>query len=205
MKSWKLTIAMAMFAIALAAQDKGSEKPAATSSGPSAAPAAAPGAESTTFIIGPQDVVSVSVWKENELSGSLPVRPDGKISMPLLHDVQAAGLTPMQLAADIAMRLKKFVQDPQVSVVVTQINSQRVYILGEVGHPGPMPMSAGMTALQAIATAGGPTQFANQKKIYILRQENGAQQKIAFNYKQALKGDDKQNIALRAGDTVVVP
>ncbi|MEO8726042.1 MAG: polysaccharide biosynthesis/export family protein [Acidobacteriaceae bacterium] len=174
---------------------------------PEAAPVvpAATDANSETYIIGPQDMVSVSVWKEPDLSGSLPVRPDGMISMPLLHDVEAAGFTPMQLSTDIATRLKKFVNDPQVSVVVTSINSQRVFILGEVGHQGPLPLNAGMTALQAIATAGGLSPFANQKKIYILRAENGTKQKIPFNYKKALKGDEKQNIALKSNDTIVVP
>jgi len=157
------------------------------------------------FVIGDQDVLSISVWREPSLSGSVPVRPDGKISLPLLHDVEAQGLTPMQLASDLTTKLKKFVVDPQVSVVVTSVNSSKIYILGEVGHPGPMPMLSGLTALQAIATAGGPTQFANQKKIYILRNENGSKQKIAFNYKKALKCDDTQNIPLKSGDTVVIP
>jgi polysaccharide biosynthesis/export protein len=157
------------------------------------------------FTIGPQDVIAVSVWKEPELSGPLPVRLDGKISMPLLNDVQAAGFTPKALAADIAQRLQKFVQDPRVTVVVTQINSLRVYLVGEVGHVGPMPMTSGMTALQAIATAGGPNPFAHTKKIYILRDENGTQRKISFNYKAALKGDPNQSLKLKAGDTIVVP
>jgi polysaccharide biosynthesis/export protein len=122
-----------------------------------------------------------------------------------LHDVKAAGLTPMQLAADLTERLKKFIQDPQVSVVVTSINSKRIFILGQVGHPGPLPLAPGMTALQAIATAGGLGPFANGKKIYILRDQSGTQEKIAFNYKQAVKGDMRQNIALRSGDTIVVP
>ena len=193
-------------AMAKPADPPAAQAPQTTGTGEHAMPAAAaPAINNETYVIGPQDVVSVSVWKESDLSGSLPVRPDGKISMPLLHDVQAAGFTPMELAGDIAAKLKKFVQDPQVSVVVTAINSQRIFILGEVGHPGPLPLNAGMTALQAIATAGGVTQFANQKKIYILRSDNGAQQKLPFNYKQAIKGDERQNIALKSGDTIVVP
>ncbi|GAC1644398.1 MAG: hypothetical protein NVS9B15_01450 [Acidobacteriaceae bacterium] len=164
-----------------------------------------PASNDPGYVIGDQDVVSISVWKEPALSGTVPVRPDGKVSLPLLHDVQAAGFTPMQLEADIATRLKKFVVDPQVSVVVTQVNSSRIYILGEVGRPGPMPMLSGLTALQAIASAGGPTQFANEKKIYILRNENGAAQKISFNYKKAIKGVESENIPLKKGDTVVVP
>lgn len=169
-------------------------------------PAADSAAAKDNFVIGPQDVLQITVWHETELSGSVPVRPDGKISIALLHDVRAAGLTPMQLTDDLKERLKKYIQDPQVSVTVTQVNSQRVYVIGEVGRAGPMPMTPGMTVLQAISSAGGLSQFANAKKIYVLRQEGGTQQKLAFNYKQALKGENPaQNIELRTGDTIVVP
>ncbi|MBV9669843.1 MAG: polysaccharide biosynthesis/export family protein [Acidobacteriales bacterium] len=193
----------------LLAQDKTVDPPQPPTP-PAAAPETAepkadPMSLTSGYLIGAQDVLSVSVWKEPNLSGSVPVRPDGKISLPLLHDVQAAGFTPMQLADDLTAKLKKFVVDPQVSVVVTQVNSSKIYILGEVSRPGPMPMLSGMTALQAIASAGGPTQFANQKKIYILRSDNGTQQKLPFNYKKAIKGDQSQNIMLKTGDTVVVP
>ena len=159
----------------------------------------------STYVIGPADVIQISVWKEADLSMSLPVRPDGNISMPLLHDIPAAGFTPVQLASDISERLKKFVQDPQVTVVVTVVNSQHVFLLGEVAHPGPVSLTAGMTTLQALSTAGGLTQFANSKHIYILRTEQGTQRKIAFRYKDALKGVEGQNFILKAGDTIVVP
>ena len=158
------------------------------------------------YIIGAQDVLSISVWKEAELTKEVPVRPDGKISMPLLNDVQAAGLTPTQLAAQITVSLKKFVTDPQVTIIVTQINSQRVYILGEVNRAGAYPLLPQMTFLQALSSAGGFTQFANLKKIYLLRQENGKQQKYPFNYKDVIAGKSaEQNIVLIAGDTIVVP
>jgi polysaccharide export outer membrane protein len=158
------------------------------------------------YIIGAQDVISVSVWKEAELTREVPVRPDGKISMPLLNDVQAAGLTPTQLAAQITVSLKKFVADPQVTIIVTQINSQRIYILGEVTRAGAYPLLPQMTLLQALSSAGGFTIFANLKKIYLLRQENGKQQKYPFDYKQVLAGKNSdQNIVLKAGDTIVVP
>lgn len=111
----------------------------------------------------------------------------------------------MQLAGDITAKLKKYIQDPNVSVVVMAVNSRRVFLLGEVGHAGPIPMTPGMTPLQALAAGGGLSPFANAKKIYILRNEGGKQQKIPFNYKQALKGDDSQNIELKPGDTIVVP
>jgi polysaccharide biosynthesis/export protein len=173
-----------------------------------AEPAAAPKVVSTdpNYIIGAQDVLDISVWKEAELTRTVPVRPDGKISMPLLNDVQAAGLTPTQLADQITMNLKKFVTDPQVTVIVTEINSQRVYILGEVTRPGAYPLLPQMTLLQALSSAGGFTQFANQKKIYLLRQENGKQERHPFNYRDAVKGiNSDQNLILKAGDQIVVP
>lgn len=158
------------------------------------------------YLIGPQDILDINVWKEGELTRSVPVRPDGKISLPLLNDVQAAGLTPMQLAARITTGLKKYMDDPQVTVVVTQINSQRIYILGEVNRAGAFPLLPGMTMLEALSSAGGFTMFAKTTKIYLLRKENGTQQKYPFNYKDVLKGKAPQeNIQLRAGDTIVVP
>ena len=159
----------------------------------------------STYVIGAQDSLLVTVWREPTLSGAVPVRPDGKISLALLGDMPAAGLTPMKLAADITEKLKKFIQDPSVYVVVTGINSQRIFLVGEVNHVGPVQMTAGMTPLQAIATAGGLTPYANSKHIYILRSGPGGQKKIPLNYKQALKGDARQNILLLAGDTIVVP
>jgi polysaccharide export outer membrane protein len=158
------------------------------------------------YKIGPQDVLDISVWKEPELTRVLPVRPDGKVSMPLLNDVQAAGLTPTQLASKITNDLKKFVTDPQVTVIVTQINSQRVYILGEVGRAGAYPLLPGETILQALSSAGGLGPFANGKKIYVLRQVNGKQERYPFNYKEVLAGKRAdENIPLKAGDTIVVP
>jgi polysaccharide export outer membrane protein len=158
-----------------------------------------------TYVIGPADVLSITVWKEPALSETIPVRPDGMVSMALLGDLQAAGFTPMQLTEDVTNRLKHFVQDPRVSVVVTAVNSQRVFLLGEIAHAGPVPLTPGMTALQAISTGGGLTQFANVKKIYVIRDENGKQEKIAVKYKQALRGDTNENVVLRSGDTIVVP
>jgi polysaccharide export outer membrane protein len=157
------------------------------------------------YVIGADDNLHISVWKEVDLTTSLPVRPDGKISLPLLNDVQAAGLTPMQLADSITEKLKKYIADPRVTVVVTAMNSRRIYVLGEVLHTGAVPLLPNMTVLQALATAGF-TQFANLKGIYVLRTENGKQVKLPFNYKQVVKGaDPRQNIALKPGDTVVVP
>ena len=169
------------------------------------APPASSVAASPDYVIGSEDTLHVSVWKEPDLTATLPVRPDGKISLPLLNDVQAAGLTPMQLAADLTTRLKKFVSDPQVTVVVTQMNSQKVFLLGEVLHTGAVPLIPNMTVLQVLSTAGF-SQFANTKGIYVLRTENGKQDKLPFNYKAVVKGEHmEQNILLKPGDTVVVP
>jgi polysaccharide export outer membrane protein len=156
------------------------------------------------YVIGADDQLQITVWKEPTLSGTIPVRPDGMISLVLVGDLRAAGLTPMALSADISQRLKKYIQDPVVTVVVLGVNSQRIFTVGEVGHVGPVMMTPGMTVLQAIVTAGGLTQFANSKRIYILRTVAGKQEKIPFNYKQALKGEN-QGALLLPGDTIVVP
>lgn len=174
-------------------------------------PAPAAAARTTTaqdpsYVIGSQDVLNITVWKEAELTRTVPVRPDGKISLPLLNDVQAAGLTPTQLAESITTSLRKFVTDPQVTVIVTEINSQRVYIMGEVLHAGAYPLLPDMTVLQALSSAGGFTQFANLRKIYMFRTENGTQVKYPFNYKDVISGKrPEENVVLKAGDTIVVP
>jgi polysaccharide export outer membrane protein len=179
--------------------------PVASQPASSTAGKGAPGIDNARYVIGPDDSLAITVWKEPTLSGTIPVRPDGMISMALIGDLRAAGMTPMQLADDITEKLKKYIQDPNVSVVVMADTSQRIFVIGEVGHVGPIPMTPGMTPLQAIASGGGLTPFANSKKIYILRNEGGKQQKIPFNYKQALKGDNSQEITLKPGDTIVVP
>jgi polysaccharide export outer membrane protein len=159
-----------------------------------------------SYVIAPDDVLAIDVWKEAEITRTVPVRPDGKISLPLLNDVQAAGLTATDLASVIAERLKKFIANPQVTVIVTTVNSQRIYILGEVPRGGVMPLLPSMTVLQAISSAGGFTQYANQKGIYVLRTENGQQVKYPFNYKEVIRGINiQQNIVLKPGDTIVVP
>src|ERR1041385_9549508 len=159
--------------------------------------------DNSTYVIGREDSLHVAVWKEPELTATLPVRPDGMISLPLLNDVQAAGLTPMQLAASISEKLKKYITDPHVTVEVTQMNSQRIYVTGEVLHPGAMNRTPDMTVLQALATEGF-TQFANTKGIYVLRTEGGKQTKIPVNYKKLVKGDNmQQNVVLKPGDTIV--
>jgi polysaccharide export outer membrane protein len=159
----------------------------------------------TDYVIGADDTLRISVWKEPDLTETLPVRPDGKISMPLLNDIPAAGLTPLQLKDSITQKLKKYIADPRVTVVVTAMNSRRFFVTGEVLHSGPMTLLPNMTMLQALSQAGF-TQFANLKAIYLLRMENGKQEKLPFNYKEVIKGNHtEQNISLKPGDTVVVP
>lgn len=159
-----------------------------------------------SYVIGAQDMLDISVWKDPELTLTVPVRPDGKISMPLLNDIQAAGLTPNQLKGQITDGLKKFMTDPIVTVIVTQINSQRVYITGEVSKAGAYPLLPGMTILQALSSAGGFTNFANTKKIYMFRAVHGKRVVFPFNYKDVIRGKSiDQNVVLEAGDTIVVP
>ena len=158
------------------------------------------------YVIGADDTLHISVWKEPDLTNTLPVRPDGKISMPLLNDVQAAGLTPMELAGMLTEGLKKYMNNPQVTVSVTEINSQRVYVNGEVTRAGAYALLPHLTVLQALSNSGGFTQFGRVKNIYILRTENGKQIKLPFNYKDAISGKNpEQNIELQSGDVIVVP
>jgi polysaccharide biosynthesis/export protein len=201
-------VSFLLLAIPAAAQQGSSAKqvvrPAAPT-GPSETPKVSASTD-PNYVIGAQDVLDISVWKEPEVSRVVPVRPDGRISLPLLNDVQAAGLTPAALAAQITDSLKKYVTNPQVTVIVTTINSQRVYLLGEVMRPGAFPMIPGMTVLQAISSGGGFTQYARTKAIYVLRNENGKQVKYPFSYKEVLNGKKpEQDIPLKAGDTIVVP
>jgi polysaccharide biosynthesis/export protein len=204
---WTIVSVLTLAISAGAQQDAGS-KPSSQPAIPAVATEVSKPAATTdgNYVIGPQDVLDISVWKEPEVSRVVPVRPDGKISLPLLNDVQAAGLTPAVLAAQITESLKKYVTNPQVTVIITTINSQRVYLLGEVTRPGAFPMIPGMTVLQAVSSGGGFTQFARTKSIYVLRTENGKQVKYPFNYKEVIGGKKpEQDIVLKAGDTIVVP
>ena len=164
-------------------------------------------AHDNTFIIGNDDVLAISVWKEPDVSRSVPVRSDGKISLPLAGEVQAAGQTPLKLEQEIAARLKNFIGEPEVTVIVQQINSQKFNILGQVSRPGSYPIANSATVLDAIALAGGFRDFAKQKAIYILRQNaDGTQARLSFNYKEVVKGKNPaQNIKLQPRDTIVVP
>jgi polysaccharide export outer membrane protein len=163
-------------------------------------------ADDPTYKIGAEDILKIDVWREDQLTRTVPVRPDGRITLPLLNDMRATGLTPMELAGAIRDELKNFVNNPQVTVSVMEINSRRIYVTGEVAKSGAFGLLPHMTALQAISSTGGFTQFARPKNIYILRTEQGKQVKLPFNYKEALKGHNpEQNIELQPGDVIVVP
>ncbi len=163
-------------------------------------------ADSDQYVIGSEDVLHIHVWKEEHLSRTVPVRIDGKISLPLVDEVQAAGLTPLQLKESLMKKLKEFVDIPNVSVMVMEANSFKVYISGQVKSPGVYRLRSETTLLQMIPLAGGFTDWANQKKILIIRKEEGKEKRITVNYKKLVKGEDKSsNIILKAGDTIIVP
>ena len=204
-KSMKVVLLLCifLFTAGILAQSVEGPKPGDNPSRP--AEGAQESATPSDYVIGADDVLRISVWKEPDLSETLPVRPDGKISMPLLNDIQAAGLSPLQLKDSITEKLKKYIADPRVTVVVSAMNSRRVFVTGEVVHSGPMPLLPHMTMLQALSQAGF-SQFANLKSIYLLRNENGKQVKLPFNYKEVVKGNHpEENIQLKPGDTLVVP
>jgi polysaccharide export outer membrane protein len=158
------------------------------------------------YVIGPDDQLSIVFWRDKDLSADVIVRPDGKISLPLLNDVQAAGMTPEQLRQKVTEDAKKYVADPTATVVVRQINSRKVFITGEVEKPGPYQLTAPTTVLQLISMAGGLKEYANAKKIVVMRVENGRPMGYAFNYKDVMNRKNmKQNIELKPGDTVLVP
>jgi polysaccharide export outer membrane protein len=161
--------------------------------------------EPASYIIGAGDILEISVWQEPNVSRGVPVRPDGKISIPLVNDIQAAGLTPMQLAASVTQKLERFLHKPQVTVAVTAINSQKIFVVGEVNRPGPLALLPRMTVLQAISTAGGVTQFADQKHAYVMRHEGEKDSTYPLSYRDLLRGDMRGNIVLKSGDTIVVP
>jgi polysaccharide biosynthesis/export protein len=158
------------------------------------------------YVIGPDDVLTIVFWREKDMSAEVVVRPDGKISLPLLNDVDAAGITPDQLRLNLEKAAGKLMSDPNASVVVKTINSRKVYITGNVMKPGTFPLTGEMTVLQLIAVAGGLQEYADSKNIVILRKVDGREQRFKFNYKDVTKQKNpEQNIALKPGDTVIVP
>ena len=158
------------------------------------------------FTIGPEDVLGVLVWREAEVSGDVTVRADGMITLPLIRDVRAAGLTPNELAEQIQASLREYITDASVTVVVRQMNSRRVFITGEVAKPGVYPLAAPTTVMQLIALAGGLTEFAEANAVSVMRVEDGKTATMKFAYKDVARGKKpEQNIVLKPGDTVVVP
>jgi polysaccharide export outer membrane protein len=195
----------AVLSSALGAQNAvaGETKPAAAGHD---ADATAAKPHDNSFVIGNDDVLAINVWKEPDISRSIPVRSDGKISLPLVGEVQAAGLTPLTLEKDIAGKLKNFISEPEVTVMVQQVNSQKFNILGQVVRPGSYGIANSPTVLDAIALAGGFRDFAKQKSIYVLRQGASGESRLSFNYKDVSQGKNMgQNIKLQPGDTIIVP
>ncbi len=162
---------------------------------------------SSDYVIGNEDVLAVNIWKEPELSKTVPVRPDGKITLPLIGDIQASGLTPRNLQTNIATGLQSYVSNPEVTVIVQEVRSQKFNIVGEIAKPGSYPLADPMTVLDAIAVGGGLRDFAKGGRIYVLRSKSdGTHAKFLFDYKQVIRGKKlSENIQLRPGDTIVVP
>lgn len=205
-----LTFAGAAVPCAAQAPPSRPAAPAAQTNARGATPppvAAAPGVNlPPEYTIGADDVLSIVFWRDKELTADVTVRPDGKISLPLLNDVQASGLTPAQLKDRIVEESKKYVEDPNVTVVVKQINSRKVFITGEVRKPGPYPLTAPTTVLQMLSIAGGLGDFAKSEKIMVVRSENGKAVPYKFNYKEVIEGKKlAQNIELKPGDTIIIP
>jgi len=160
-------------------------------------------ADSDEYVIGPEDVLLIHVWKEEAFTKTLPVRIDGKISLPLVNDVQAAGLTPLQLKEVLTEKLKGFLESPTISVTVTEANSYKAYISGEVKQPGVHNIRSEVTLVKLIIMAGGFTEWANQKKILIISKEKGAEKRTTVNYKKIIEGEEP-DIVIKRGDTVIV-
>jgi polysaccharide export outer membrane protein len=162
--------------------------------------------EGDQYVIGPEDVLYIHVWKEEALTRTVPVRMDGKISLPLIQEVKAAGLTPLQLKEVLMRKFKEFIENPIVSVTVTEVNSYKVFVMGQVKTPGVHRLRSETTLTQIIVMAGGFTEWANQRKIVIVRKEDGREKRIKVNYKKIMdSGNPNSDVILKAGDTVVVP
>ena len=186
------------------------QAPQAVTTPAAAAAAAAPRATDPVvppgYLIGTDDVLSIVYWKDKDMSADAQVRPDGKIALPLINEVTAAGLTPEQLREKLTEESKKYMEDANITVVVRQINSRKVFITGEVNKPGPYPLTAATSVMQLIAMAGGLREYANSKKIIIMRTEKGRPISLPFNYRDVTSGKHlEQNVELKPGDTVVVP
>ena len=202
MKNWKSKVIgfllLSLLSLPVQAQGPQPGSPAQSGQGQ-------PLVDSDTYVIGPEDVLDIFVWKETELSRRVPVRMDGKISIPLVGELQAAGLTPLKLKAELIDKLKAYVEIPNVTVTVMEVNSFKVYISGQVAKPGAYTLRSETTFLQFITMVGGFTEWANQRKILLLRKEQGMEKRYTINYKKIISGDDmSQNMVLNSGDTIIV-
>jgi polysaccharide export outer membrane protein len=158
-----------------------------------------------SYVIGVEDVLTIVFWRDKDMSGEVVVRPDGKISLPLLNDVPAVGLTPEQLAAALKEGARKYIRDADATVMVKEIHSRKVFVIGEVTKPGTIQLGRDMTVLQALGEAGGFLEHANKGDVVIVRNENGSEQRFKFNYNEVVRGKKtEQNIMLRPGDTILV-
>jgi polysaccharide biosynthesis/export protein len=191
--AWAFSIAASSI---VCAQDSKAADPSGKAQG-------AVAADNDQYVIGPEDVLLIYVWKEESISKTVPVRIDGKISLPLVNDIQAAGLTPLQLKEALTEKLKDFIENPTVTVTVTEANSYKVYVSGEVKQPGVHRIRSEITLVKLIITAGGFTEWADQKKILIITKEKGAEKRMTVNYKKIIEGEEP-DITIRRGDTVIV-
>jgi polysaccharide export outer membrane protein len=201
-----VAFALACATVIGAAAEQRSNVPSTPSSANDTKTAATPPALPSGYVIGADDVLSIVFWKDNDMSATVVVRPDGKISLPLLNEVQAAGRTPEQLRAMLVEAAGKYIEDPNATVLVKEIHSRNAFITGNVMKPGAYPVSSDMNVLQLIALAGGLLEYSDAKNIIVIRIENGIRHDHKFNYKDVVKQKHaEQNIALKPGDTVVVP
>ena len=206
--SWSRRAVSALLLIVCGAGVASAQQPPTNARNSSPAAAKAPVAPDVPgdYIIGPDDILTIVFWREKDLSGDVPVRPDGRISLPLLNDIVAAGLTPDQLRIKLNEAAAQYVTDPIASVTVKTLNSRKVFVTGQVAKQGFFPLTAPTTVIQMLATAGGLLEFADAENIIILRNEKGKQSSIRFNFKEVRRTKNlQQNIELKPGDTIIVP
>jgi polysaccharide export outer membrane protein len=200
-----LTLLLAICLCAALPVLRASQSTSSQSSNTSQSQPVAPSTLPKDYVIGIEDILNVVSWRDKELSAEVVVRPDGKISLPMLNDVPAAGMTPEQLAAAVQKAATKFVRDPGITVIVKEIHSRKVYVVGEVAKPGPVSLGSELNVLQAIAAAGGFTESANKGAVVIVRNENGQERRYKFNYNDVVRGKNvTQNIRLLPGDTILI-
>ena len=205
-RSWHRLVSVLALTAASAVCASAAGQNAAARPASAVAPAAAAAPSADEYVIGPDDVLSISFWREKDLSADVTVRPDGKVTVPLLNDVMASGRTPEQLRDAIQQMARAYLEDPTPTVVVKEIKSRRVFITGQVEKPGPYSLNDRLTVLQLIAVAGGLKEFADGKSITVMRSVNGRVIALPFNYRDVIRRKHlDQNVELRPGDTVVVP